>query len=260
MSSVKIIARFYLPLILFSLIGSLVGLLVRNYYGVELFLSDVSGMGLLIGVVGTVYTLVSAFVVAEVWSQFNSMGEMLSQESKAISSLWNFTNYFNDAKLTKSMRESLVSYIDVIKGKEIDDASVLVRATHPSTELKRIHDIIDGTHFDDKRDSSIYPSFIEAFEELSAIRAKRIDASVSRVPLFLKSLMILLSTLLVIGFILLGFNSTGLYLFALFGVLLVTSVIYSVISDLDNPFEGVWNMDLSMLNQAKKYIMDAKQK
>lgn len=63
-----------------------------------------------------------------------------------------------------------------------------------------------------------------------------------------------------IGFVLLGFNSTGLYLFALFGVLLVTSVIYSVISDLDNPFDGIWNLDLSMLAQAKNYISYGKQK
>jgi hypothetical protein len=255
----KNIIKFYSPVFFFSLIVTALSVVVYLSLGSQVMIDNIGGVGLFISFLGTIYTLISAFIIAEVWGQFNGMGEMLSSEAKSISAIWDNIDYLNDQKISEGMRKVLSAYIERLMQVEISEASKLVRSIHPSDELKAIHKVIDEIKFDDGRDSSIYPALIADYETLSSIRAKRIEAGLSRIPLFLKSLLIILTFILILSFVFLGFSNILLYSACVFFVSLISSLIYKVVVDLDSPYEGIWNIDTNMLSQSLKYIKESKQ-
>lgn len=60
---------------------------------------------------------------------------------------------------------------------------------------------------------------------------------------------------LMIGVSLIGFSVTlrGT-LFSIIAAAFVTSITYQIIFDLDNPFDGDWNISYEPFEEAKKYI------
>lgn len=230
------------------------GLFIRWALGGEYFIADVNGMGWFLGVVGTVYTLFAAFIVVQVWSQYSGMASLIAKEAKAVATLWNLANYLDDRKLDGDLKMALDKYCDVVVTKESLEAARMMRSVHPSSELTQIHLVLDGVRFDDKRDASIFPLLVRAFEELSDVRSERIEAGVTRLPELLKNFFAFLSVLLLISFSFIGFVSIYLYLFTLVMGGIVVAFAYFIANDLDNPFDGEWNVDFVAIEQVKKYI------
>lgn len=215
---------------------------------------DISNLTLFTGAIATLYTLIVAFIIVEVWGQFNSISKYISEEAKAITSIWNYTDYLNDSSLSKKMKEGLLSYINVASNSEKKDASQGIRSVHPSKELVGILKIIDKVTFDDNRDSAIFPNLITSFENLSSLRSERIDASTNRLPGFLKILFQSLSVIVVVFFMFQPFNDLFIALFGNLTLAILVSISYFLVEDMDNPFEGHWNVDYSPLQEAKDYI------
>lgn len=224
--------------------------------GTTFFISDLSGVGILVSFLGTIYTLIAAFTIVEVWGQFNTVSNLLSREAKSLTSIWNYIDYLNDPKLDKAMKIALVSYTDASVKHEHDEAAKGIRSTHPSKELLGIFHVLDSISFNDKRDAAVFPLLVTAYEDLSSIRSERLDASVTRLPSMLKFFFNTLTFLLMVGFILIGFNNLVLYVLSISAAAFITSVTYQIIFDLDNPFDGDWNIQYTPFEQAKKYIIE----
>ena len=131
---------------------------------------------------------------------------------------------------------------------------MMTRSVHPSVELTRVHAILDEVKFNDKRDGVIFPLLAQAFEELSDVRSERIEAGVTRLPGLLKRFFAFLSLLLFVSFSLIGFVSVYLYLFTLVMGGIVVAFAFFIANDLDNPFDGEWNVDFTAIEQARKYV------
>jgi len=232
----------------------LLGIGIRSYFGVTLFVSDLSGVSILVSFLGTIYTLVAAFTIVEGWGQFNTVSNLLSKEAKAITSIWNYVDYLNDSKLDKSMKIALVNYVEATIEYEHAEAAKGKRSNHPSKELLAIFHTLDQITFNDKRDATVFPLIVTAYEDLSSIRSERIDASVTRLPAMLKFFFNTLTLFLMIGVSLIGFNVTILYALSIIAAAFVTSITYQIIFDLDNPFDGDWNISYEPFEEAKKYI------
>ena len=216
-------------------------------------LADINGIGWLVGVLGTIYTFVAAFTVVEVWTQFNGLASLIAKEAKAVTSIWNYVDYLNDSTVDRQMQKALIAYLKHAEEEKVD-ASNGVRSTHSSIELMQIFRIMDTIQFNDKRDAAIYPILVTAYEELSSVRSERIEAGTARIPSPLRIFFTILSLTLLTTFILLGFVSTGLYIYNIALVTIIISYAHTLILDLDNPFVGIWNIDYSAFAQTKKYI------
>ena len=60
--------------------------------------------------------------------------------------------------------------------------------------------------------------------------------------------------MLMISYILVGYVHLPLYIIhTVFGATII-SLTYKIIVDLDNPFDGYWNLDYSALDHAKEHI------
>lgn len=155
------------------------------------------------------------------------------------------------------MSNALVDYLKESRV-EFELAASGQRAIHPSEELIEIQNTIDLVKFNDKRDASVFSQLMMAYEELSLIRSERIEASVTRLPLLVKILTRMLSAMLLGGFMLLGFVNLGLYIFAISCMSVIVVYVDYLINDLDNPFDGIWNVDYLAFDQSRKYILGTK--
>lgn len=134
-----------------------IGIGIRSYFGIPLFISDLSGVSILVSFLGTIYTLVAAFTIVEVWGQFNTASNLLSKEAKAITSIWNYIDYLNDSTLDKSMKVALINYVQATIKHEHAEAAKGQRSNHPSAELLAIFHALDKITFNDKRDATVFP-------------------------------------------------------------------------------------------------------
>lgn len=230
------------------------GWLTRVIIGPQFFLEDSANFGWVLGVIGTVYTLVAAFVIFGVWSQFNELASLITKESRLLVALWDVIDYFNDRELDKRIKTALISYIDETVNRELAKMAKGERINTYSKEFIGIREAIDKIRFDDARDNTIFPVVVELYRDLLDVRDQRTEAGITRLPTSLKLLFLILSSFLIASFIILGFAHLELYLFSLaFGGLIVIFM-YEVIKDLDNPFGGVFQLEYEPLKDAKNYI------
>lgn len=222
--------------------------------------NDLSNLSSYTGAIATIYTLIIAFIIVEVWSQFNSISTFLASESKALTSIWNYTDYLNDKKIDSKMRKALVEYVKAVTTREKDKAAIGERSKHPSKELVSILRVIDSVKFNDDRDAAVFPNLVDSFESLSSSRSERIDASTNRIPPFLSLLFQVLSVLTLLFFMFVRFESLLVGAFAIAVLSLVISTAYLLVDDMDNPFDGFWNVDYSPLLEAKEYIVKSENK
>jgi len=236
------------------LIVTFLSLILRLIIGSNLLVSENSGFGWFVGILGTFYTFIAAFIIVTVWGQFNGMSSMVSREAKLLSSLWNYTDYLNDEQVSGKMKTALLEYIDKIVRSEKYDLSRGKRIVHPSVELIGILESIDKVKFDDDRDASAFSSLIQSYEELSSTRSERIESGLARVPFLLKLLHGILALLLLVSIGLIGYVNIGIFLFAIISSALFVSMAFFLADDLDNPFEGIWNIDFSPFEHIREYI------
>lgn len=243
-----------MKLLIVALVTVIWGLFIRWNLGSEYFITDVNGIGWFQGVVGTVYTLFAAFIIVEVWGQYSTVSNLVAKEAKTIATIWNLANYLDDSKLDERLKVVLIKYCGVVIKNESVEAASMIRSIHPSKELTEIHLVLDGVEFNDKRDMAVFPLLVQAFEELSNVRSERIEAGVTRLPGLLKKFFAFLSILLLVSFSFIGFVSIYLYLFTLVTGGVVVAFAFFIASDLDNPFDGVWNVGFEAIEQAQKYV------
>ena len=254
----KSLVKMSLKIILFSGVVIACGCWLRAAVGKEYFLADAANLGWIIGVIGTIYTLIAAFVLFGVWNQYNALDDLIAREARLLAELWNYTDYFNDPRLDKQMKASLLAYIDAVQKEEVGILAKNMPVENYSQELIAINEVIDKIKFDDDRDATIFPVMIALYRDLFEVRHQRNTAGVTRLPISVKVLFIVLSVALIFNSIILGFVNGLMYIFGLAFVVVVVALTYEVVQDMDNPFGGLFELKPTAFEEAKKYIKETK--
>ena len=255
----SVLIRHITYIILATLVILLIGYGVREQMNVVL-LADEASVGWFWGVFGTLYALVTAFVMVAVWEQYNGLEEAIGNEAKNLSSLWNYTDYLNDIGISQKMSAALIRYIDVTKHAEFPALANGQRVAHPSPEIIEIMQVIDGVTFDDDRDSVAFSALTSAYDELATSRSTRLEHSVTRIPPLLRAFFAVVSLVFVLGYIIHGYNSALLYYSTLGALGITVSFAYLLIADMDNPFRGAWNISFDAFDNAATYISERSHK
>jgi len=247
--------RTVFNILLFIIIGISLGFLMlstrfRPYLEEfsEIRASDV------IGVFGTTYALITAFILVTVWTQFNETNQSISNENKALIALWNNTDYLEDEKVSAEMNKALLSYIDVIVTREIPQLQQHQSVIYPIPEFIAIMKVIDKVEFDDPRDPIAFEALISAYKDLSNARNNRINQILTRIPPILKIFYIFASFIFWFGYLIEGFESEILYMTVLTLVTIVTVLAYSIIFDLDKKLSGLLQVTTSSYGKSRTYI------
>ncbi|MHA2252706.1 MAG: bestrophin-like domain [Candidatus Kariarchaeaceae archaeon] len=216
-------------------------------------LSDIRNSDV-VSFLGTIYALITAFTLVNVWSHYDETKRSYAEENEALIALWVNTDYLEDPSISKQMKTALLKYLDVTINEEFPLLSKRNDVNLPSTEFINIKKVIDHIRFDDPRDPMGFEALIISFRNLTSARNQRIEFALLKVPKLLKYFYFLASLIFWVGFMIQGFDSDMLYYTVLFMGTLIVVMSYTIIFDLDTPLGGLVNLSLKKYEISRDFI------
>jgi hypothetical protein len=219
----------------------------------KLFADDAEGIGALLQIVGTLYSVVYAFATYVIWGQFAAVENEILKESGALKDLILFGK-----ALKESTRDPIVRAIRAYARAVTESEWGMLSRGEPTDRTDKLFIAIIAAVTDAKPENDAEQRAQEHLlliaNQASAHRDERLALSRKRIPRTL--LLFVMLTALTILFLLLFFPFHNIVL-GLVAIALTTMLLFFahfVLTDLDNPFEGTWNVDSSpFADLAAKY-------
>ncbi len=229
-------------------------IILRGLLQTPNFLSDVGGLGAFVTVFGTLYGIMAAFVVFEVWAQYNKTSSLIDQEALGLERLFRLTLYFRDAKLTARMREVIETYAKIVIEDNFQKLGGGTRNNESSASFRKIAGVIRDIKFNDDHDAIVYDHIINRYGGLSQTRTERITQCLLRLPFLLKFFLYTTSAAAVMVFIVMPFASVWYHAFVVGVIGFVIAMVLQLVEDLDNPFKGNWTINADPFKRALAHI------
>lgn len=207
----------------------------------RLFADDGEGLGALLQIIGTLYSVVYAFATYVIWGQFAAVENEILKESGALKDLILFSN-----GLKETTRDPIVRAVRSY-GRAVAETEwgVLSRGQAAERTDKLFSTIIFSVieaKPDDESERRAHDHLLFVANQASGHRDERLALSAKRIPRTL--LLFVTLTAFTIPFLLLFFPFHNLALGAI-SMAIATMLLFLahfVLTDLDNPFEGTWNV------------------
>jgi hypothetical protein len=240
--------------LLFALVAVVASYLFRVFFHTDTYLADVGGLSAFLSVFGTLYGILAAFVVFEVWNQYNHISELIDKEAQGLERLYRLTLYFRDDKLTAQVKNAIAEYADIIIEGKFGKLAAGLRNVDHGLAFRKMADIIRHVEFDDDHDSIVFEQIVEHYGNLGQIRTERLNQSLSRLPVLLKSFIYIASFFALATFVMMPFLNQYYGFLSVFIIGFLQAMIFQIIEDLDNPFVGHWNLTPEPFARALKHI------
>ncbi len=239
---------------LFALVVAAIGYFAASFLHTADFLVDIGGISAFLTVFGTLYGILAAFIVFEVWSQYNHVSELVDKEAQGIERLYKLTTYFRDDALTKRMEDAIRDYAGLVIQGKFQTIAKGGRNQITGASFRKISEIIRDIVFDDDHDSLVFAQILEHYGGLSQIRTERLNKSLTRLPSLLKSFIYISSAFALVTFLFMPFANPYYGFLSVLIIAFLQAMIFFIIEDLDNPFIGHWNLTPEPFERALKHI------
>jgi hypothetical protein len=228
--------------------------LFLDFLGVhKLFAADAEGIGALLAIIGTLYSVVYAFATYVIWGQFAAVENEIRKESGALKDLILFSKALKEAT-----RDPIVRAVRAY-ARAVTESEWRILSRGESTEgtdklfIAIITAVIEAKP-EDEPERRAHQHLLQIANQASAHRDERLALSAKRIPRTL--LLFVMLTAFTILFLLLFFPFHNLAL-GIISIAIATMLLFFahfVLTDLDNPFEGTWNVDSGVFaDLATKY-------
>jgi hypothetical protein len=205
------------------------------------FVNDAEGVGALLQIIGTLYSVVYAFATYVIWGQFAAVENEILKESGALKDLVVFSRPLKDAARDPMVR-AVKAYA---RGVAETEWGTLSRG-EDTEKTDRLFSSLISSVIDVKPEGDaermVYERLLGIANLASAHRDERLAISAKRMP---KTLLLFVSlTAFTILFLLLffPFHNLALGMVSMAIATLLLFFAHFVLTDLDNPFEGTWNV------------------
>jgi hypothetical protein len=239
---------------LFSAAAVAASYFLRSRFHTELYLADVSGLSAFLSVFGTLYGILTAFFVFEVWTQYNRISELIDKEAQGLERLYRLTLYFRDEGFTSKMKVAISEYANLVINGNFKTLAQGGRNVQNGIAFRKMADIIREIQFNDDHDSIVYSQVLEHYGELAQVRTERRNQSLSRLPVQLKTFIYISSFFALVTFLVMPFAQA---IYGYLSVLIISflqAMIFQMVEDLDNPFVGEWALTPEPFARAMKHI------
>lgn len=215
--------------------------------------NDAEGLSALLQIIGTLYSVVYAFATYVIWGQFAAVENEILKESGALKDLILFSRSMKEAT-----RDPIVRAVRAY-GRAVSETEWGVLSRGNDTEktdrlFSAVIASVTDSKPDDESDRRIHDQLLQIANQASGHRDERLALSAKRIPRTL--LLFVMTTAFTILLLLLIFPFHNLAL-GILSIVIATLLLYFahfVITDLDNPFEGTWNVDSRPFEElASKY-------
>jgi hypothetical protein len=208
----------------------------------KLFMNDAEGIGALLQIIGTLYSVVYAFATYVIWEQFAAVENEILRESGALKDLILFSKGLKEAIRDPIVR-AVRAYARVVVETEWGTLSRGEDTERTDKLFSQIISSVSEARPEDDSERRAHERLLEIANQASAHRDERIALSVKRIPRTL--LLFVRLTAFAILFLLLfyPFHNLALGLVAIALTTMLLFFAHFVLTDLDNPFEGTWNVN-----------------
>jgi RsiW-degrading membrane proteinase PrsW (M82 family) len=205
------------------------------------FENDAEGIGALLQIIGTLYSVVYAFAIYVIWGQFTAVENEIQKESGALKDLLLFSQ-----RLKETVRDPVVRAVKTYaRGVAETEWSALSAGQDTEKTDKLFSSVISSVTEvkpEDDTERILYQRLLEIANQASAHRDERLALSVKRMPQTL--LLFVTLTAAMILFLLFFFPFRNVALGVVSAAITTMLLFFAnfVLTDMDNPFEGTWNV------------------
>ncbi len=207
----------------------------------RLFEHDAEGIGALLQIIGTLYSVVYAFAIYVIWGQFTSVENEIQKESGALKDLLLFSQ-----RLKETMREPIVRAVKIYARAVAETEWSALSAGESTDKTDKLFSAVISSVTDvnpeDDVEVTMYQRLLEIANQASAHRDERLALSVKRMPQTLLLFVTLTASMILFLLFFFPFRNVTLGLIAIAITTMLLFFAYFVLTDLDNPFEGTWNV------------------
>jgi hypothetical protein len=239
---------------LFALLMAGVYYVLRTVLRTDVFFPEVSAISGFLTVFGALYGILTAFVIFEVWKQYNNISELIDKEAQALEQLYGLILYFRDNKLNSEMKAAIRAYAGLIIDGQFMALGHRERSAKTSQAFERIAELIRHIQFNDDHDSAVFNQVLEHYRELAQTRSERLNKSLRRLPILLKSFIYIASFFTLLTFSFMPFSTSHYGLLAMLIISFQQVMIFFIIEGLDNPFVGQWRLTPEPFERALQHI------
>jgi len=208
----------------------------------QLFTSDGEGIAALLQIIGTLYSVVYAFATYVIWGQFAAVENETLKESGALKDLILFSRSLKEATRDPIVR-AVRAYGRAVSETEWGSLSRGEDTERTDKLFSAIISAVTEVKPDDESERRAHDHLLQVANQASGYRDERLALSAKRIPRTL--LLFVTLTAFAILFLLLFYPFRNLAL-GVVSIALTTMLLFFahfVLTDLDNPFEGTWNVD-----------------
>ncbi len=206
-----------------------------------LFGGDSEGIGTLLGIIGTLYSVVYAFATYVIWGQFAAVENEILKESGALKDLIQFSRPLKESERDPMLR-AVRAYARAVVESEWGILSRGGDVEHTDKLFSAVISSVTEAKPSDESERSVYERLLEIANQASTHRQERLALSAKRMPQTLRLFVTLTACTMIFLLLLFPFHSL---LFGMVAMVLATMLLFLahfVLTDLDNPFEGTWNV------------------
>ena len=207
----------------------------------RLFQNDAEGIGALLQIIGTLYSVVYAFAIYVIWGQFSSVENEILKESGALKELLVFSQ-----GLKEPAREPMVRAVKIYARGVAETEWRALSAGEDTDKTDKlfvtvISSIIEVNPADDA-ERILYQRLLDIINQASSHRDERLSLSAKRMPGTLRVFVTLTASMILFLLFFFPFRNVVLGMVAIGITSMLLFFAHFVLTDLDNPFEGTWNV------------------
>lgn len=207
----------------------------------ELTAGDAEGLNTLLVLMGSIYAVMYAFVIYVIWGQFTDVERFVMRECYSLDDMLRFSHYLN-ADSSRAIRRAVSEYSQAVIQSEWQ--ALGQRERDPATEkhFTTLMTVVIRNVPANAEEEVIQQRLIDIAREAGEHRDERITKSLTRIPPTLMGFVHAMSAALgALAFVYPFHNPwAGTACFTLVAAVLILANI--VMTDLDNPFNGVYNL------------------
>jgi len=236
-------------------------LATRHYLFYQNIAIDLASWGVFYATYGILYAIIIGFILVGALGRYEQLKLAVDSEINVIQNIRDFLIYFSDSNSMQraeakdsgsekinvllNIRQALYTYVKSVYEKEWLEMSDKTETTDPDStqELKDIIVSVSKLDSEDENDNIALTAIMNLLSDLTNHRAKRIYLSDEEIPPPIMKLLIFMSIFLVSGFFILGVQNMWVHLIMIISFSATIQLIINLLTDLNTPFSGIWNID-----------------
>lgn len=214
---------------------------------------DVEAIGVIIAIFGSIYAVIWAFTVFLIWQQFAGVESLNMQEASALDDLARFSVELQDEDKLRVVGAVRAYLRDGVESEW--NGLATGKMYHKAEELfNKMVSAVFGANPSGQKQEAFYERLLDIVEKVSTFRDERLEVSIKRMPNTLLVVIDVLALATMLFVILLPIQAWLVGTLAVIAVSAVLSLARFVMTDMDNPFTGAWNVSIQPFRDVLRKI------